>query len=49
MSVNVLLIEDNLGEAVLIHEAVNRLPVRVNLHVALDGHQAMLVLMISVF
>jgi CheY-like chemotaxis protein len=44
MSVDVLLIEDNLGEAVLIRDAVNRLPVSVNLHVALDGHQALLML-----
>jgi hypothetical protein len=33
MSVDVLLIEDSLGEAVLIRDAVNRLPVPVNLHV----------------
>jgi CheY-like chemotaxis protein len=38
------LIEDSLGEAVLIRDAVNRLPVPVNLHVALDGHQALLML-----
>jgi CheY-like chemotaxis protein len=44
MSVDVLLIEDNLGDAVLIHDAIKRLPVPVNLHLALDGHQAMLVL-----
>jgi len=44
MSVDVLLIEDNLGDAVLIHDAVKRLPVPVNLHVALDGHQALLLL-----
>jgi len=41
MSVDVLLIEDSLGEAVLIRDAVNRLPVPVHLHVALDGHQAL--------
>lgn len=44
MSVDVLLIEDSLGEAVFIRDAVNRLPVPVNLHVALDGHQALLML-----
>lgn len=44
MSVDVLLIEDNLGEAILIRDAVNRLPVPANLHVALDGHQALLML-----
>jgi chemotaxis family two-component system response regulator Rcp1 len=44
MSIDVLLIEDNLGDAVLIHNAVNRLPVPVNLHLALDGHQALLML-----
>jgi CheY-like chemotaxis protein len=44
MSVNVLLIEDNLGDAVLIHDAANRVPVPVNIHLALDGHQALLML-----
>jgi len=44
MYVDVLLVEDNLGEAVLMHDAVNRLPVPVNLHVAMDGHQALLML-----
>jgi CheY-like chemotaxis protein len=44
MSVDVLLIEDNLGEAALIRDAVNRVRVPVNLHVALDGHQALLML-----
>jgi CheY-like chemotaxis protein len=44
MSVDVLLIEDNVGDVVLIHDAVKRLPVPVNLHLALDGHQALLVL-----
>jgi CheY-like chemotaxis protein len=44
MYVDVLLIEDNLGDAVLIRDAVNRLPVAVNLHVAMDGHQALLLL-----
>ena len=29
---------------VLIHDAVNRVPVPVNLHLALDGHQAVLML-----
>jgi CheY-like chemotaxis protein len=38
------LIEDNVGDVVLIHDAVKRLPVPVNLHLALDGHQALLVL-----
>jgi len=44
MSVDVLLIEDNLGDAVLIHDVVNRLSVPVNLHVAMDGYQALLML-----
>jgi CheY-like chemotaxis protein len=44
MSVDVLLIEDNLGDAVLIHDAVNRVRLPVNLHLALDGHQALLML-----
>jgi CheY-like chemotaxis protein len=44
MSVDVLLIEDNLGDAVLIRDVVNRLSVPVNLHLALDGHQALLML-----
>jgi CheY-like chemotaxis protein len=44
MHVDVLLIEDNLGDVVLIHDAVKRLSVPVNLHLALDGHQALLML-----
>lgn len=44
MSVDVLLIEDNLGDVVLIQDAVNRVPVPVNLHLALDGHQALMLL-----
>ena len=44
MSVDVLLIEDNLGDVVLIRDAINRLSVPVNLHLALDGHQALLML-----
>jgi CheY-like chemotaxis protein len=44
MSVDVLLIEDNLGDTVLIRDVVNRSSVPVNLHVALDGHQALLML-----
>jgi chemotaxis family two-component system response regulator Rcp1 len=44
MYVDVLLIEDNLGEAVLIRDAINRLSVQINLHLALDGHQALLML-----
>ncbi len=44
MYVDVLLIEDNLGDAVLIRDAVNRVPLPVNLHVALDGQQAVLML-----
>jgi CheY-like chemotaxis protein len=44
MYVDVLLIEDNLGDAVLIRDAINRLSVQVNLHIALDGHQAVLML-----
>ena len=44
MSVDLLLIEDNLGDIVLIHDAIDRLSVPVNLYVALDGHQALLLL-----
>jgi CheY-like chemotaxis protein len=44
MYVDVLLIEDNLGDAVLIRDAINRLSVPINLHLALDGHQALLML-----
>jgi CheY-like chemotaxis protein len=44
MYVDVLLIEDNLGDVVLIRDAINRLSVPVNLHLALDGHQALLML-----
>jgi CheY-like chemotaxis protein len=44
MSVEVFLIEDNLGDAVLIQDAVDRLSVPVNLHLALDGQQALLML-----
>ena len=44
MSVDVLLIEDNLGDVVVIHDAIVRLSVPVNLHLALDGHQALLML-----
>jgi hypothetical protein len=39
-----VLIEDNLGDGVLINDAVSRVPVPVNLHLALDGHQAVLML-----
>jgi CheY-like chemotaxis protein len=42
--VDVLLIEDNLGEVALIRDAVSGLSVSVNLHLALDGHQALLML-----
>jgi hypothetical protein len=38
------LIEDKPGDAVLINDAVNRVPVPVNLHLALDAHQAVLML-----
>jgi len=44
MSVDVLLIEDNLGDIVLIRDAVNHLPAPVDIHLALDGHQALLML-----
>jgi CheY-like chemotaxis protein len=44
MYLDVLLIEHDLGEVVLIRDAVNRLTMPVNLHVALDGHQALLML-----
>ena len=44
MPVDLLLIGDSLGEAGLIQDAISRLPVPVNLHVALDGQQALLML-----
>jgi two-component system response regulator len=44
MYLDVLVIEDNLGEVVLIRDALSRLTMPVNLHVALDGHQALLML-----
>ena len=45
MYADVLLIENNLGDAALIREAVDRLPMPVvDLHLALDGHQALLIL-----
>lgn len=45
MYADVLLIENNLGDAALIREAVDRLPMPVvDLHLALDGHQALLML-----
>jgi CheY-like chemotaxis protein len=41
---DVLLVEDNLGDVLLIQQAVNDLSVPVNLHLAMDGEQAMLML-----
>ena len=37
MSVDVLWIEDNLGDVVLTRDAVSRLSMPVNLHLALDA------------
>jgi CheY-like chemotaxis protein len=44
MRTDVLLVEDNLGDVLLIQRAVNDLSVPVNLHLAMDGEQALLML-----
>jgi hypothetical protein len=38
-AVDVLLVEDNSGDAMLIRQALYGCPVPVNLHIALDGEQ----------
>jgi DNA-binding response OmpR family regulator len=38
--IEVLLVEDNLGDVVLIRQSLANFPVRVNLHIARDGEQA---------
>src|ERR1700730_8698098 len=43
-AVDVLLVEDNTGDAVLIRQALSECPVPVTLHIALDGEQALLML-----
>jgi DNA-binding response OmpR family regulator len=42
--VDVLLVEDNTGDAMLIRQALYEYPVPVNLHIAVDGEQALLML-----
>jgi len=43
-SVEVLLVEDNTGDALLIQQALSGCPFPVNLHIARDGEQALLLL-----
>jgi CheY-like chemotaxis protein len=43
-AVEVLLVEDNAGDAIMIRRALYECPVPVNLHVARDGEQALLTL-----
>ena len=43
-AVNVLLVEDNTGDAILIRQALADCPVPVTLHIARDGDQALLML-----
>src|ERR1700724_3455913 len=43
-AVEVLLVEDNTGDAIMIRRALYECPVLVNLHVARDGEQALLML-----
>jgi CheY-like chemotaxis protein len=43
-AVEVLLVEDNTGDAMLIRRALYGYPVPVNLHIARDGEQALLML-----
>jgi CheY-like chemotaxis protein len=43
-AVDVLLVEDNTGDAMLIRQALADCPVPVTLHIALDGEQALLML-----
>jgi CheY-like chemotaxis protein len=42
--VEVLLVEDNAGDTMLIRQALYECPVPVNLHIARDGEQALLML-----
>jgi CheY-like chemotaxis protein len=43
-AVDVLLVEDNAGDAMLVRQAMYECPVPVNLHIARDGEQALLML-----
>jgi CheY-like chemotaxis protein len=43
-AVDVLLVEDNTGDAMLIRQALYWCPVPVHLHIAIDGEQALLML-----
>jgi CheY-like chemotaxis protein len=43
-AVDVLLVEDNTGDAMLVRQAMYECPVPVNLHIARDGEQALLML-----
>ena len=43
-TVEILLVEDNAGDAVLIRQILADFPTRVNLHIARDGEQALLML-----
>jgi CheY-like chemotaxis protein len=43
-AVDVLLVEDNVGDAMLIRHALYGCPVPVHLHIAVDGEQALLML-----
>jgi CheY-like chemotaxis protein len=43
-AVDILLVEDNAGDAVLIRQILADFPVPVNLHIARDGEQALLML-----
>jgi CheY-like chemotaxis protein len=43
-TVDVLLVEDNTGDAMLIRQALYGCPVPVHLHIAIDGEQALLML-----
>jgi CheY-like chemotaxis protein len=43
-AVDVLLVEDNAGDAVLIRQALYECPVPVHLHIARDGEQALFML-----
>lgn len=47
--IEVLLVEDNAGDTVLIRQALADYPTRVNLHIARDGEQALLMLASSAF
>jgi len=47
--VEILLVEDNAGDAVLIRRVLSECPVPVNLHIARDGEQALLMVEASGF